>query len=230
MTDEQPRGRARYAAQNVRATGAWSERRRLAAALRDVLEHLVTSEAPEDELRAAADGLERYAERLRKHPTRRAWEGFFREAANAGDVSEFFDMSPLIGLSNPIAPPIELWVEDDRVKGRVVFGTAYEGPPGHVHGGYVAAAFDEVLGYAQSLTESPGMTGRLIVHYRSPTPLHTELRFEGVVLRTEGRKILTEGKLWAGDVLCAQSEGLFVRVPPDRMASLARAAQSRDSR
>ena len=31
------------------------------------------------------------------------------------------------------------------------FGAAYEGPPGSVHGGIIAAAFDEVLGMTQSL-------------------------------------------------------------------------------
>jgi acyl-coenzyme A thioesterase PaaI-like protein len=227
MSDE-PRSWIRYDVPRSEATGAWAERRRLARAMRDVVEHLVTSEAPEPELRAAADALERYAERLRTHPTRSAWEGFFREAANAGDVSEFFDYSPLIGRSNPIAPPLELWVEGDRVRGRGRFGAAYEGPPGHVHGGYVAAAFDELLGFAQSLTGSPGMTGRLIVHYRRPTPLHAELRLEGVVLGTEGRKIFTEGRLWAGDALCAESEGLFVTVPADRMVSLAGQRQGAD--
>jgi hypothetical protein len=224
---EDHRSRVRYDIPQSEATGAWAARRRLASAMREVVEHLVTSEAPEAELGAAADALERYAERLRTHPTRSAWEGYFREAANAGDTSEFFDYSPLIGRSNPIAPPLELWVEGDRVLGRGRFGAAYEGPPRHVHGGYVAAAFDELLGFAQSLTGTPGMTGRLVVHYRRPTPLHTELRLEGVVLGTERRKIFTEGRLWAGDVLCAESEGLFISVPPDRMVLLARESQER---
>ena len=52
--------------------------------------------------------------------------------------------------------------------GTATFGAAYEGPPGCVHGGFVAAAFDEVLGSTQSLSGEPGMTGRLTVNYRSP--------------------------------------------------------------
>jgi acyl-coenzyme A thioesterase PaaI-like protein len=103
---------------------------------------------------------------------------------------------------------------DGRVHGRVVFGSAYEGPPGCLHGGYVAAAFDEVLGFAQSLTGNPGMTGRLVVHYRSPTPLHTELAFEAWVERVDGRKILTGSTLHAGERLCAEAEGLFISIKP----------------
>ena len=208
------------------ATGAWAERRRLATAMREVIERLTTSDAPEDELRAAADGLERYARRLAKHP-RRALPLGFGETANAGDVAAFFDYSPLIGLSNPLAPPIVLRVEGEVVYGTVRFGSAYEGPPGHVHGGFVAAAFDEVLGFVQSTTGQPGMTGTLKIRYRKPTPLDTELRFEATVQRVEGRKIFAEGRLYAGDVLTAEAEGLFISVDLTKMLMLVEAQKAR---
>src|SRR5690606_17353993 len=107
------------------------------------------------------------------------------------------------------------------------FGDAYEGPPGCVHGGYVAAAFDEVLGSAQSLGGRPGMTGRLTVHYRSPTPLRTELRFAGWVDRVEGRKTFTLGTLYAGDRLCAEAEGLFIAIDVRRYMELRRERDER---
>jgi acyl-CoA thioesterase FadM len=84
----------------------------------------------------------------------------------------------------------------------------------------VAAAFDEVLGATQSLSGNPGMTGRLTVSYRKPTPLHAELRFEGRLERVEGRKIFTRGELWAGDVMCAEAEGLFISIDPGRFAAM----------
>jgi acyl-coenzyme A thioesterase PaaI-like protein len=100
-----------------------------------------------------------------------------------------------------------------------------------VHGGFVAAAFDEVLGSTQSLSGAPGMTGRLTVHYRSPTPLHTELRFEGRLESVSGRKILTKGTLWAGDVLCAEAEALFISIDFAKFAELKerREAQQRQA-
>ncbi len=101
---------------------------------------------------------------------------------------------------------------DLQTIGSAVFGSAYEGPPGAVHGGYVAAAFDEVLGYVQSMSGSPGMTGTLTVKYRKPTPIHTELFFEAELLRVEGRKIFTHGELFAGDLLTAEADGLFISV------------------
>ena len=219
--DSEPKkGIAYFMAGMSEATGAWAEKRRLATAMREVIDRLVTTDAPEDELRAAADGLERYAARLLTHPKRKFPAGF-AEVANAGDVHAFFDMSPLIGLSNPLSPPIRLRVDEEYVRGTATFGAAYEGPPGHLHGGFVAAAFDEVLGYAQSLTGNPGMTGTLTIRYRRPTPLYTELRFEAKVDRVEGRKIFVGGRLYAGEALTADAEGIFISVDLAKMTKLA---------
>lgn len=209
------------------ATGAWAERRRLAKAMRAVIDHLVTSDAPEEELRRAADALERYAGRLATHAQRLAPLGF-AETANAGDVNAFFDYSPLIGLSNPIAPPVVLGVDGDVVRGRVTFGAAYEGPPGHVHGGFIAATFDEVLGFAQSMTGHPGMTGTLAIRYRKPTPLHREITLGARVVRVEGRKIFAEGRMQVGDTLTAEAEGIFISVDFAKMHATVTAGQQRD--
>jgi len=223
------RGLSRWEAKPAEAGGARQEKRRLAAAMRVVISRLVETDAPEAELAAAADGLERYAALLATHPRPNRYEGW-AETSPAGDTGSFFDHSPLIGLSNPLSPPIELRAEPDgkSVLGRGVFGSAYEGPPGCVHGGYVAAAFDEVLGFANALSGTPGMTGTLTVRYRRPTPLHTELRFEARYERSEGRKIFTSGKLFSGDSLCAEAEGIFISVGTERFRALFEERQKRE--
>jgi len=209
------------------ASGAWAEKRRLAAALRVMIDRLVMSEAPEEQLARAADAAERFAETLAGHPRRQRLWGF-AETANAGDVGAFFDQSPLIGLSNPLSPPMTLEARAGRVHGEVRFGSAYEGPPGHVHGGFVAAAFDEVLGFTQSLTGNPGMTASLTVRYRRPTPLHVTLRFEAVVDRVEGRKIFASGRVLAGETVTAEAEALFISVDAERFQALLEEARTRE--
>lgn len=184
---------------------------RLAAALRKTTEELLDMEAPEGELLAAAEAAERFAARLEEHRGGRTRYGF-AETATAGDNRALFDRSPLIGLANPVAPPLHLAAIGDHVEGTAVFTVAYEGPRGHVHGGIIAAAFDEVLGMVQSLTGRPGMTGQLSVRYRKPTPLYQEVRFSGHVERVDGRKIYTKGTLHHGGTLCAEAEGLFISV------------------
>lgn len=188
---------------------------RLVAAMRKITEGLMDMDAPEADLLEAAEATERFAERLEATRTgHRTWG--FAETSTSGNTHAMFDRSPLIGLGNPVAPPLRLREEGNEVVGTAVFGTQYEGPPGHVHGGMVAAAFDEALGMAQAMTGQPGMTGTLTVRYRRPTPLHTEVRFRARVERVEGRKIFATGTLHAGEVLCAEAEGVFIMVDFER--------------
>jgi acyl-coenzyme A thioesterase PaaI-like protein len=196
-----------------------AEMRRLAEAMRLVIERLVATKAPAEDLARAAAALEEVAASLEGYPRGHSFEGF-AESANAGDPHAHFDHSPIIGRANPLAPPLELAVMEDKVVGRAVFGSAYEGPPGAVHGGYVAAAFDELLGMAQSLGGKPGMTGTLTIRYRRPHPLHTEIRFEAELLRVEGRKIFTAGRSYADGELRAEAEGLFISVDFSKIAEL----------
>ena len=196
------------------------EMRRLADSMRIIMERLVATAAPTEAIIDAADELARVALRFDRLQPGTRYEGF-AEAANAGaDLHASFEHSPFIGRANPLAPPIYLQDIDGTVHGRTIFGSAYEGPPGCVHGGYVAGAFDELLGATQSLSGQPGMTGTLTVKYRSPTPLHTELHFVGELVRVEGRKIFTEGRLYAGDRLCAEAEAIFVSIDFGKFAAL----------
>lgn len=201
-----------------------AQARRLATAMRDVIERLVATKAPADVLEDAAAQLEAIAGSLAGYDRGHSFEGFgdgsFAESANSGNTHAFFDHSPLIGLANPLAPPLQLQTVDGQVIGAARFGSAYEGPPGCVHGGFIAAAFDEVLGMAQSLGGTPGMTGTLSIRYRRPTPLHTDLRFEASLDRKEGRKLFTTGRLYAGDDLCAEAEGLFITVDFSKIAGM----------
>jgi acyl-coenzyme A thioesterase PaaI-like protein len=220
--------RRRWEVSHEPLTGVWVARRRLAHAMRGVIEHLITSDAPEAELHRAADHLEEYAEHLARHPRRRRYVGF-AESALADEETEdaeaaaggHFDFSPLIGRSNPLSPPILMSADEHgAVKGRVTFGSAYEGPPGCVHGGYVAAAFDEVLGFAETFSNAPGMTGTLNVVYRSPTPLHVEVVFSAKITRVEGRKVFVSGQLHAGERLCAECDGIFISMKAGTYAEL----------
>lgn len=188
-----------------------AEIRRVASALRALIERFVATTAPIEVFHGVADELESVAARLGEYPQGHLFLGF-AEAANAGPAEAMLDNSPLMGLSNPLAPPMDISIVGDEVSGTVTCGSAYEGPPGHVHGGFIAAMFDDLLGLAQGLSGHHGMTGRLTIHYRSPTPLHTELTLRGWLERADGRKILCRGTMHAGDVLCAEAEGLFITV------------------
>jgi acyl-coenzyme A thioesterase PaaI-like protein len=126
-----------------------------------------------------------------------------------------------------MAPPVMLHVEEGTegqvlIAGEVTFGPAYEGPPGHCHGGWVAAMFDEALGFAQL---APGFTAYLHVNYRRPTPLNTKLDITAWVDSVDGRKRLVKGECHLDGVLLSDAEGLFI-APRDEGDFLARLGQS----
>lgn len=187
--------------------------------LRRVIDRLTATSAPPAVLRSMAASLAGVEAQLEPYRSVRDYSGF-AEASGLGPDRAFFDWSPLLGRANPLAPPLTLSLEGDAVVGVGRFGIAYEGPPGCVHGGLIAAAFDEVLGLTQSLSGRAGMTGTLTVKYRSPTPLHTQLRIEGRLTSVSGRKVLTEGRMLAGDTLTAEATGLFISIEPERFRAL----------
>ena len=131
------------------------------------------------------------------------------------------ERSPFIGQANPVALPLVMEFVEGGIDAFANFSTLYEGPPGCLHGGYIAGIFDEVLGAAQTFSGHAGMTGRLTIHYRSPTPLNTDLHLRARLESVNGRKIMCKGTLHAGERLCAEAEGLFISVDPSKLLGFA---------
>jgi acyl-coenzyme A thioesterase PaaI-like protein len=203
--------------ERLAATG--NELERLAAGVRELIEAALVSDAPAEALGVAADAVEAAVATLRPHAPPSPLPRF----PHAGDFSGLNDLmpfDPVIGRLSPLAPPIELGWEDGRAVGRVTFGLAYEGPPGCVHGGVIAAAFDQVLNVANLVHGTPGPTARLELRYRRPTPLHVPLRFEAWQERVNGKRIHARGRLLHGDEVTVEAEGVFILIPVERVMKL----------
>lgn len=115
----------------------------------------------------------------------------------------------VLGLRNPVAPPVEIGYEDGLTWGEADLGPAYEGPAGLVHGGIIAAILDQVLGSAAENAGAPGMTGTLTMRYRRGTrlgPIRAEARLD----RVEGPKSFVTGTLSTDEGICVEAEGVFI--------------------
>jgi len=210
------------------APGTWPAKRELADAVRELMHNLAATDAPEEELLSIAEQVRESARRFAVQPVMDNPPGVAEMSLAAG-MEVFRDRSPVVGMANPLAPPAELVVDHDAktVTGDVFFGAAYQGAPGCVHGGFVAALFDEALGMATIFSGQPGMTGWIKVSYRSPTPLETPLRISARMDDFTGRKIMTSAELMAGDTLVAEATGLLITIPNEKFSQLRNAAAER---
>jgi acyl-coenzyme A thioesterase PaaI-like protein len=191
----------------------WATRRRIAQQLRELNELLLTHDVPHSDLNTMEEtlaGLLPVADHGSAIGGRLAW------ADAPGDHGTYHLLSrettPIAGHANAMSPPLHMWLDRDKGEAyaSITLGWAYEGPPRCVHGGWIAALFDEFLGCAQLLTGQTGATGHLSVRYKRPTPLNTELTLFATVKEVHGRKIVMEGTLTADGIVTATCEGLFV--------------------
>ena len=199
------------------ATAAFASdpRRRLTEAVRHVVDAILTRDDVDDAaLDAAADAVESVVADLTGAPPATTARG--RRRLDARSHGDYLTRSPIVGPVNPVAPPLAWTVVDGRIEGRGVYHAAYEGPPGYVHGGWIALTFDEILGMANVASENPGMTGSLRIRYRRPTPLHAEIEFRAWTERVDGRRITARGEMLHEGTVTAEAEGLFVVIDPAR--------------
>ena len=100
------------------------------------------------------------------------------------------------GPAHPGGLHVRCFRTEDGVVSPVLVPRVYEGPPGAVHGGIVAAYLDEILGGAAlRATGRPSVTGELTVRYVKPVPSETPLLGRGRLVADHGRYVDVEGSL-----------------------------------
>jgi acyl-coenzyme A thioesterase PaaI-like protein len=116
----------------------------------------------------------------------------------------------VIGVRNALAPPVHTHRDESgRVSADFHLGAAYEGPPGHVHGGVSALILDHLLGEAASPDQKPRFTGSITVRYLRATPLGA-LHVEALRTHTDGVKTYCTGTIADAEGITVEAEGVFI--------------------
>ena len=105
----------------------------------------------------------------------------------------------------------------DRVEAEFTLGPSHEGAPQRSHGGIVALAFDDVMGFVLNVIKVVAYTGQITVNYKAPTPLCQPLIVTAWLDRREGRKLFLEAELHqigadSQRTLLATSSALFIAI------------------
>lgn len=108
-----------------------------------------------------------------------------------------------IGAFNPCFPEYRFdQLDADQASGTVDFPLVFEGPPGLVHGGFLAVFFDCVTQHHNCAAARTGRTRSLTVTFRRPTPVLTELRFDIIRREVDDAVTSTARILHDRQVLC----------------------------
>ena len=200
----------------IETTPAPSEAlRQIAASIRRLARYANTVPDSPEALRPVAERLASLVEDLpgEKHPDGSRRRSRFHDDMDPADYSANpRGTHPLMGSSNPVAPPLQLRVDGDRMLADVTYDTFYEGNLGWVQGGFIAAGFDVMVVTAARLSGRTGPTGTLEVRYRKPTLIHDPMRYESWCESREGRKIFIRGQLvrQEDESVCAEVRGIVI--------------------
>jgi acyl-coenzyme A thioesterase PaaI-like protein len=121
------------------------------------------------------------------------------------------------GVNNPAGLHLEFYeVEPGFIRAEIIVPEQFQGYPGVVHGGIVAAMLDEVSGRTVLQGDPPRwmVTAKLDVRYRKPVPINERIYLEGKAKEDRGRLAVVVGTIYNGqrDVL-AEAEAVLADIP-----------------
>lgn len=104
---------------------------------------------------------------------------------------------------------------------RAWFGKKAMGPPGHVHGGAMAAALDEAMGAVCWMNDLQTVAATITISFVSMLPIETETTVEAAIERIDGRKVHLRSLLTdrLGTTI-ATGTGLFVVLREEALRAL----------
>lgn len=199
----------------------------LGESLRRLMDAAVVTSADDETLEATIAAIEVLANQLEgadRELLRSAMPWPEADRMQRGDRPH----NPVIGAANPLSPPMPIQVLDDgSVISELTMRPIHEGPPGAIHGGWVASLLDQLLGIANTVANVGGMTAELTVRYRKATPYGVPLTLRARTDSVDGRRIHASGEIVAAGVVTAEATGLFLRPSPERIAELQRVVEDR---
>lgn len=190
----------------------WEARNRLAAATRALNEKLVSTDIGPELAAALTQKIEDLTAELSQVDQVSGLVDMAKRGKRGTIDNVMGELVAMAGRSHPCSPEL-LWQEEpNRITGTVTFGQTFEGPPGHVHGGWVAGVLDHLMGMTHVRTGHPGMTGGLSVRYLKPTPLNQAIEVSAQATELDERRTEVKATMRWGDSTTATAEAIFVRV------------------
>ena len=194
----------------------WQARQRLASATRALNEKLVSTDIDPELAAALTEKIEGLAAELRQAQQVTGLVDMAKRGQRGTIDDVMGELVSVGGRSHPCSPELRWQEASNRITGTVKFSQAFEGPPGHVHGGWVASVLDHLMGMTHVRTGHPGMTGGLSVRYLKPTPLNQRIGVSAQATELDDKRTEVNAEMRFGETTTATAEAIFVRVDREK--------------
>ncbi len=128
------------------------------------------------------------------------------------------------GLDNPYGLHLAFYEQETGdIQAEITVPEQFQGYPGMVHGGVIAALLDEVTGRVYMHGDSPRfmVTAKLTIRYRKPVPVGEQIRLVGRPGSDNGRVASATGQIFdSSGTLLAEAEATYMNIPPANLASV----------
>ncbi|MNY02900.1 Thioesterase superfamily protein [compost metagenome] len=115
---------------------------------------------------------------------------------------------------NPAGMRADFYRDQDVIRSPFVFGDAQMGPPGHAHGGSLAALLDEIMGAAAWNRRTNLLAVHLEYDLRRPTPVGVEVMASAWVKADGNRSIRVASEIRLPDgTVAVEASGVFAQAP-----------------
>ena len=194
----------------------WQARQRLASATRALNEKLVSTDIDPELAAALTEKIEGLAAELSLAQQVTGLVDMAKRGQRGTIDDVMGELVSVGGRSHPCSPELRWQEASNRITGTVKFSQAFEGPPGHVHGGWVAGVLDHLMGMTHVRTGHPGMTGGLSVRYLKPTPLNQRIEVSAQATELDDKRTEVNAEMRFGETTTATAEAIFVRVDREK--------------
>ena len=194
----------------------WQARQRLASATRALNEKLVSTDIDPELAAALTEKIEGLAAELSQVQQVTGLVDMAKRGQRGTIDDVMGELVSVGGRSHPCSPELRWQEASNRITGTVKFSQAFEGPPGHVHGGWVAGVLDHLMGMTHVRTGHPGMTGGLSVRYLKPTPLNQRIGVSAQATELDDKRTEVKAEMRFGETTTAKAEAIFVRVDREK--------------
>ena len=120
------------------------------------------------------------------------------------------------GLDNPIGLQVDDFTRDgDTISARFTPRDDYRGFQDILHGGVVATALDEILGWTAILVVGTmAVTVKMEMKFRKPAPVDGDYELHGRLVEQRGKRLVLEASCSSRGEVIAEANALFLATDP----------------